>query len=135
MKFHEEISPTSFVRLKEAPLQKTPDGRVIGLFPLDYVPWTSDLEVIIGTMSENIDQMSDVTSKELALGRVEGTEAAAGNDPIRTLMRLTPIKMTTDLVFHVRIFCSITLFHWGELRGPLREIVSIFRPPFEDHGL
>ncbi len=56
-------------------------------------------------------------------------------DPKETLMRLTPIKMTTDLVFRVRLFCSITFSHWGELRGPLREIVPIFRPPFEDHGL
>jgi len=37
-------------------------------------------------------------------------------------MRLTPIKMTTDLVLHVRLYSSITFFHWGELRGPLREI-------------
>ena len=77
-KFHEEISPTSFIRLKEAPLQRTQDGRVIGLFPLDYVPWTSDLDVIIGTLSENVDQMSDVTSKELWFEGVVSPETRKG---------------------------------------------------------
>jgi hypothetical protein len=77
-KFHEEISPTSFVPLKQAPLQRTQDGRVIGLFPLDYVPWTSDLDVIIGTMSENVDQMSDVTSKELWFEGVVSPETRKG---------------------------------------------------------
>lgn len=64
-KFHEEVSPTSFVALKQTPLQRTQDGRIIGLFPLDYVPWTADLEVIVRTVSENVDQMSEVTSKEM----------------------------------------------------------------------
>ena len=64
-RFHEEISPTSFVPLKQAQLQRTQDGRVIGLFPLDYVLWTADFEVIVRTLSENVDQISDVTSKEL----------------------------------------------------------------------
>jgi hypothetical protein len=51
--------------LKQTPLQRTQDGRIIGLFPLDYVPWTADLEVIVRTVSENVDQMSEVTSKEM----------------------------------------------------------------------
>ena len=64
-KFHEEVSPTSFVALKQAPLQRIQDGRVVGLFPLDYVPWTADLEVIVRAVSQDVDDMSEVTSKEM----------------------------------------------------------------------
>jgi hypothetical protein len=77
-KFHEEISPASFVRLKEVPLQKTPDGRVIGLFPLDYVPWTADLEVIVRAMSQEVDQLGNVTSKELWFEGTVSPEARKG---------------------------------------------------------
>ncbi len=76
-KFHEEISPTSFVPSKKAPLQKTADGRVIGLFPLDYVPWTADLEVIVRAMSQEVDQLGNVTSKELWFEGTVSPEARA----------------------------------------------------------
>ncbi len=64
-RFHQEISPTSLVALRQTPLQRTQDDRLVGVFPLDYVPWTADLEVIVRTMSEDIDQMSDVAGKEM----------------------------------------------------------------------
>ena len=77
MKFHEEISPTSFVRLKEAPLQKTPDGRVIGLFPLDYVlkhrDETAEMVVLPGNRRDK-----DTRRTRRGTSRVRGTRTPGG---------------------------------------------------------
>ena len=63
-KFHDQ-SPSSIVLSKEAPLLKTGDGRIVGVFPLDYVAWTERLAVIMQDMTTEVDAAGDAGGKEL----------------------------------------------------------------------
>ena len=63
--FHGQVAPLSIVRTSETPLQRTGDGRIVGLFPLDYVSWTPDLATIMNAMTPEIDQLDGVSSKEM----------------------------------------------------------------------
>jgi len=65
--FHAKVAPADLIPLAEVPVQKTADGRLVGVFPLDYVAWTADLDVIIRDMTGDAAVLSGVTSKEIWL--------------------------------------------------------------------
>jgi hypothetical protein len=64
-RFHRQISPASIIRTVETPLQRTRDGRVVGVFPFDYVPWTADLATILGAITADVDGLEGVSGKQL----------------------------------------------------------------------
>jgi hypothetical protein len=55
----------SFVEANRAPLVKTKDGTIVGIFPLDYVAWTPALAAKERAISEDIRKMTGVKGKEL----------------------------------------------------------------------
>jgi hypothetical protein len=55
----------SFVEVNRAPLVKTKDGTIVGIFPLDYVAWTPALAAKERAISEDIKKMTGVKGKEL----------------------------------------------------------------------
>ena len=65
--FHTKIAPTDVVSSTEPPLQKTRDGRLVGVFPLDYVAWTADLDVILRQITKQSATLSGVKAKEIWL--------------------------------------------------------------------
>ena len=50
-------------------------------------------------------------------GRSYDALQTAASDPIRTLARLTPIKTTTNLSLHFRLFCSLLVSIEGNYVG------------------
>jgi len=57
-----------FVEVNGAPLLKTKDGTIVGIFPLDHVAWTSVFAVKERAVSEDIKKIAGVR------GRNSGSE-------------------------------------------------------------
>lgn len=74
-RFHGEVAPISILATSETPLQRTADGRILGLFPLDDVLWTADLAAILGAMSDEVDALTAGGPKELWLEGVAAPDA------------------------------------------------------------
>ena len=60
-----EQTPVSVFSSRQGPLLKTGDGRVVGVFPLDYIPWTDRLATIMPALTADADAAGGVTAKEL----------------------------------------------------------------------
>jgi len=58
------------VEINGVPFLQRKDGLVVGLFPLDYIPWTALLWHKEKIVSEAIEKLPGVTGKELW---IEGT--------------------------------------------------------------
>ena len=54
--YHTSVAETDIVEIADLPIQKTRDGRLIGVFPIDYLAWTADASTIAGVASEFIAQ-------------------------------------------------------------------------------
>ena len=75
--YHTNVAEADLVELAEIPFQKTRDGRLVGLFPIDYLAWSSDTAAITKTLDQAIAQSSDIQSKELWFeGRVSQRSSA-----------------------------------------------------------
>lgn len=60
-----EGTPVSVFSTRDAPLLRTQDGRVVGVFPLDFVPWTARLAAIMPALTAEADAVGGVSGKEL----------------------------------------------------------------------
>ena len=58
----------AFVEANGVPLLKTKDGAIVGIFPLDHVPWTSALAAKERAVSEDIKKIAGVNRKEFWVG-------------------------------------------------------------------
>ena len=76
-RFHEQ-TPSSVLRTEKAPLLKTADGRTVGLFPLDYVPWTQRLADYIPTLTTEAAAAGETSAKEMWFEGVISPEARQG---------------------------------------------------------
>jgi hypothetical protein len=65
--FHTKIAPADMVALTKQSVQRTADGRLVGVYPLDYVAWTADLDVVIREMTEDAAALAGVKTKEIWL--------------------------------------------------------------------
>lgn len=61
---HSQGIETDIIEIAELPIQKTPDGRLIGVFPIDYLTWTPETATISGAASEFIAQTDEIKSGE-----------------------------------------------------------------------
>jgi hypothetical protein len=62
--YHTQVAETDVVEIADLPIQQTRDGRLIGVFPIDYLAWTADASVIAGVASEFIAQSAEIESGE-----------------------------------------------------------------------
>lgn len=60
------------------PLLKTQDGRVVGIFPLDYVVWTQRLATIMQDLTPQIDGEAETSGKEMWFEGVVSSETREG---------------------------------------------------------
>ncbi len=77
--YHKSISPLhSFILLKGFPFNRTKDGRVIGIFPLDEFAWTDRSAQLIRSVTEDLQRQNQMGGAEF---RVTGsiTPAARQN--------------------------------------------------------
>ena len=75
--YHTNVAEADLVELAEIPFQKTRDGRLVGLFPIDYLAWSGDTAAITKTLDQAIAQSPDIQSKELWFeGRVSQRSSA-----------------------------------------------------------
>ena len=65
--FHAKVAKTDIVDIANEPWQLTPDGRVVGLFPLDFVLWTAEARDIVQEANRDIAKLSEVKSREIWL--------------------------------------------------------------------
>lgn len=73
-----EQSPSSVLLAKKMPLLKTQDGRVVGIFPLDYVVWTQRLATIMQDLTPQIDGEAETSGKEMWFEGVVSSETREG---------------------------------------------------------
>ena len=73
-----EQSPSSVLLAKKMPLLKTQDGRVVGIFPLDYVVWTQRLATIMQDLTPQIDGEAEASGKEMWFEGVVSSETREG---------------------------------------------------------
>ena len=71
-------SPSSILLLKEAPMLQTQDGRLVGVFPLDYVVWTARLAKIMQNLTSQADGAAEAESRELWFEGVASPETRDG---------------------------------------------------------
>jgi len=63
---------TSFIDANGTPLVLSADGKVIGIFPFDYLAWTAGLAKTESAISAAIQQLPNITGKELWItGKVD----------------------------------------------------------------
>ena len=77
--YHAKVKPADIVEIADEAWQKTPDGSVIGVFPIDYLAWTSPAATTVEAANAEIGKMGDVKSKEIWL------EGSATDDARRAL--------------------------------------------------
>jgi hypothetical protein len=73
-----EKSPSSVLLAKKMPLLKTQDGRVVGIFPLDYVVWTQRLATIMQDLTPQIDGEAEASGREMWFEGVVSPETREG---------------------------------------------------------
>ncbi len=73
-----EQSPSSVLLAKKMPLLKTQDGRVVGIFPLDYVVWTQRLATIMQDLTPQIDGEAEASGREMWFEGVVSSETREG---------------------------------------------------------
>jgi hypothetical protein len=73
-----EKSPSSVLLAKKMPLLKTQDGRVVGIFPLDYVIWTQRLATIMQDLTPQIDGEAEASGREMWFEGVVSPETREG---------------------------------------------------------
>jgi hypothetical protein len=73
-----EKSPSSVLLAKKMPLLKTQDGRVVGIFPLDYVIWTQRLATIMQDLTPQIDSGAETSGREMWFEGVVSPETREG---------------------------------------------------------
>lgn len=73
-----ERSPFSIVPTKKSPVLVMQDGLVVGVFPLDYVPWTKQLAAYMPDFTAQVDAAVDASGKELWLEDVISPDARKG---------------------------------------------------------
>lgn len=76
-KFHEG-SPSSILGTEKTPMLKTEDGRVVGVFPLDYVVWTARLADYLPRLTAEVDAAGQFEGKELWFEGALSPEARQG---------------------------------------------------------
>ena len=77
--YNTKVKPADIVEIADEAWQKTPDGTVVGVFPIDYLPWTSSAATAIAATNAEIEKMGDIKSKEVWL------EGSATDDARRAL--------------------------------------------------
>ena len=63
-RFHEQ-TPSAVLHTEKSPFLVTSDGRAIGLFPLDYIPWTKRLADYIPALTAEVDASGKADAKEM----------------------------------------------------------------------
>ena len=71
-------APVSIFQTKHGVLMTTQDGRVVGVFPLDYVAWTARLVTIMQNLNAELDARGQASAKELWFEGVVSPEARQG---------------------------------------------------------
>ncbi len=75
--FHTQVAEANLVEFAEIPFQKTGDGRLVGVFPIDYLAWSADAATITKALDGAIAESPDIQSKELWFeGRVSQRSSA-----------------------------------------------------------
>jgi len=77
-RLHAKAATAAIVPTNRAPLQKLQDGRIVGVYPLDYVAWTPELGPLIKAANEDLGQVTDLKSKELWIEGTVSPEARKG---------------------------------------------------------
>ncbi len=74
-----EQSPSSiFFAREKMPLLKTQDGRVVGIFPLDYVVWSQRLATIMQDVTPQVDGATEASGREMWFEGVVSPETIEG---------------------------------------------------------
>ena len=77
-KFHNKVAATHLVQFGEQVIQKTSEGRLVGVFPIDYLLWTSEAAGIAQEMKAGMAADPELKTAELWFeGRVS-QQARAG---------------------------------------------------------
>ncbi|MDJ0945654.1 MAG: hypothetical protein QNJ30_19475 [Kiloniellales bacterium] len=63
--FHNKVAATDIVEVGELVVQKTKEGRLVGIFPLDYLLWSAEAAAITQKLTEEKAAAADVKSAEL----------------------------------------------------------------------
>ena len=63
--FHNRIATSDIVEVGQLPMQKTADGRLVGVFPIDYLLWSAEAAAISRQVRKGAAGMAEVKSGEL----------------------------------------------------------------------
>lgn len=76
--YHTKVAATDIVEVAELPIQKTREGRLVGVFPLDYLLWSAEAAAIVTAASEYVAQSSDIQSSQFWFEGSVSPKARAG---------------------------------------------------------
>jgi len=80
--YHTRVAETDVVEIFELAVQKTRDGRLISVFPIDYLSWSADASAIAVSVSEHVAQSDEIDAGEFWF---EGSVSQRARDELEAL--------------------------------------------------